>query len=178
MQFMLLFSRQGKLRLQKWYTAQTDKAKKKTTRELITMVLARKPKMCSFLEWKDLKVVYKRHEITKWILSVVDLRSLTCVCGADVKPTLVIIVNIWILFSHVIFNPPAPINTLIRISLFQIQVCFSSHEPSAQVSFTDPTSSVVIRSIVIVWCYLFTKNTTLYICIQFASHFDQTWYIW
>ncbi|ETE55803.1 hypothetical protein L345_18488 [Ophiophagus hannah] len=24
------------------------------------VVLARKPKMCSFLEWRDLKVVYKR----------------------------------------------------------------------------------------------------------------------
>ncbi|XP_041353870.1 AP-1 complex subunit sigma-2 isoform X3 [Gigantopelta aegis] len=61
MQFMLLFSRQGKLRLQKWYEAHTDKQKKKITRELVTMVLSRKPKMCSFLEWKDLKIVYKRY---------------------------------------------------------------------------------------------------------------------
>ncbi|XP_044756733.1 AP-1 complex subunit sigma-2 isoform X3 [Coccinella septempunctata] len=61
MQFMLLFSRQGKLRLQKWYVAHPDKLKKKITRELITTILARKPKMCSFLEWKDLKIVYKRY---------------------------------------------------------------------------------------------------------------------
>lgn len=61
MQFMLLFSRQGKLRLQKWYVAHQDKMKKKITRELVTLVLSRKPKMCSFLEWKDLKVVYKRY---------------------------------------------------------------------------------------------------------------------
>ncbi|XP_075226854.1 AP-1 complex subunit sigma-2 isoform X3 [Lycorma delicatula] len=61
MQFMLLFSRQGKLRLQKWYVAHPDKVKKKITRELITTILARKPKMCSFLEWKDLKIVYKRY---------------------------------------------------------------------------------------------------------------------
>lgn len=60
MQFMLLFSRQGKLRLQKWYVAHQDKLKKKITRELITTILARKPKMCSFLEWKDCKIVYKR----------------------------------------------------------------------------------------------------------------------
>ncbi|KOB76767.1 Adaptor protein complex-1 sigma subunit transcript a, partial [Operophtera brumata] len=58
MQFMLLFSRQGKLRLQKWYVAHPDKLKKKITRELITTVLARKPKMCSFLEWKDVKIAY------------------------------------------------------------------------------------------------------------------------
>ncbi|XP_064456298.1 AP-1 complex subunit sigma-2-like isoform X3 [Ornithodoros turicata] len=61
MHFMLLFSRQGKLRLQKWYVAHPDKLKKKITRELVTTILARKPKMCSFLEWKDLKVVYKRY---------------------------------------------------------------------------------------------------------------------
>lgn len=60
MLFMLLFSRQGKLRLQKWYVAHPDKVKKKITRELITTILARKPKMCSFLEWKDCKIVYKR----------------------------------------------------------------------------------------------------------------------
>ncbi|XP_025907351.1 AP-1 complex subunit sigma-1A-like, partial [Nothoprocta perdicaria] len=60
MRFMLLFSRQGKLRLQKWYLATADKDKKKMVRELMQVVLARKPKMCSFLEWRDLKVVYKR----------------------------------------------------------------------------------------------------------------------
>ena len=65
MQFLLLFSRQGKLRLQKWYITNSDRLKKKITRELITTILARKPKMCSFLEWRDLKIVYKRllHEI-------------------------------------------------------------------------------------------------------------------
>merc|ERR1711936_335352 len=60
-QFMLLFSRQGKLRLQKWFDAYQDKSKKKITRELISTILARKPKMCSFIEWKDLKIVYKRY---------------------------------------------------------------------------------------------------------------------
>lgn len=68
MQFMLLFSRQGKLRLQKWYVAHPDKLKKKITREIITTVLARKPKMCSFLEWKDVKVVYKRYIIKLLLL--------------------------------------------------------------------------------------------------------------
>jgi AP-1 complex subunit sigma 1/2 len=58
---MLLFSRQGKLRLQKWYVAQPDKVKKKIIRELVAQVLARKPKMSSFMEWKDMKIVYKRY---------------------------------------------------------------------------------------------------------------------
>lgn len=61
MHFMLLFSRQGKLRLQKWYIPKTEKDKKKITRELVNTVLARKPKHCSFLDFKDLKIVYKRY---------------------------------------------------------------------------------------------------------------------
>jgi AP-1 complex subunit sigma 1/2 len=56
-----LFSRQGKLRLQKWYLAYADKQKKKVTRELIAAILSRKQKMSSFLEWKDSKIVYKRY---------------------------------------------------------------------------------------------------------------------
>ncbi|RTG84325.1 AP-1 complex subunit sigma 1/2 [Schistosoma bovis] len=61
MQFMILFSRQGKLRLQKWYISYSEKEKKKILRDLTTIVLSRKPKMCSFIEWKDLKVVYRRY---------------------------------------------------------------------------------------------------------------------
>ena len=46
--FIILFSRQGKIRLQKWYEARTDQDKKKITRELTQVILARKPKMCNF----------------------------------------------------------------------------------------------------------------------------------
>ncbi|EDQ91058.1 uncharacterized protein MONBRDRAFT_18290 [Monosiga brevicollis MX1] len=59
--FVLMFSRQGKLRLQKWYEAARQKERKKSTRELITMILARKPKMCNLIEWKNVKVIYKRY---------------------------------------------------------------------------------------------------------------------
>eukprot|EP00088_Acartia_fossae_P023040 TRINITY_DN24112_c0_g1_i3.p1 TRINITY_DN24112_c0_g1~~TRINITY_DN24112_c0_g1_i3.p1 ORF type:complete len:158 (+),score=54.49 TRINITY_DN24112_c0_g1_i3:62-535(+) len=60
-QFMLLFSRQGKLRLQKWFVAFQEGMKKKMSRELINVILARKPKMSAFLEWQDYKIVYKRY---------------------------------------------------------------------------------------------------------------------
>lgn len=76
---MLLFSRQGKLRLQKWYVAHQDKLKKKITRELITTILARKPKMCSFLEWKDCKIVYKRCDINQCLLLILQFNHLICV---------------------------------------------------------------------------------------------------
>ena len=59
--FILLFSRQGKVRLQKWYEATGSKEKKKIARELTTTILQRKPKMCNFIEYKDMCVVYKRY---------------------------------------------------------------------------------------------------------------------
>ncbi|XP_073216035.1 AP-1 complex subunit sigma-3 isoform X2 [Lepidochelys kempii] len=59
--FILLFSRQGKLRLQKWYITLPDKERKKITREIVQIILARSQKMSSFVDWKDLKLVYKRY---------------------------------------------------------------------------------------------------------------------
>jgi AP-1 complex subunit sigma 1/2 len=59
--FIILFSRQGKIRLQKWYEARPEREKKKVARELTGQILARKPKMCNFIEWRDLKIVYKRY---------------------------------------------------------------------------------------------------------------------
>ena len=61
-QYVLLFSRQGKVRLHKWYHAFTQKEKKKIQRELVTTILGRRSKMCNVLEYRDTKVVYKRYE--------------------------------------------------------------------------------------------------------------------
>uniref|UniRef100_G1PEH9 AP complex subunit sigma n=1 Tax=Myotis lucifugus TaxID=59463 RepID=G1PEH9_MYOLU len=46
--------------------------KKKITRELVQTVLARKPKMCSFLEWRDLKIVYKRYASLYFCCAIED----------------------------------------------------------------------------------------------------------
>jgi len=43
------------------YVPKADKEKRKITREMVNLVLARKPKMCNFIEWKDLTIVYKRY---------------------------------------------------------------------------------------------------------------------
>lgn len=59
--YLLLFSRQGKVRLQKWYSAYTDKEKKTIIRELVNTVVSRKARVSSFLEFRDLKIVYKRY---------------------------------------------------------------------------------------------------------------------
>ena len=71
---MLLFSRQGKLRLQKWFDAYQEKSKKKITRELISTILTRKPKMCSFIEWQDMKIVYKRYA-SLYFCAAIDVRK-------------------------------------------------------------------------------------------------------
>ena len=54
--FVLLLSRQGKVRLSKWYTTLTQKERAKIIREITPMVLARPIKLCNFLDWKDNKV--------------------------------------------------------------------------------------------------------------------------
>ncbi len=59
-QYLLLVSRQGKVRLTKWYAAVTLKEKNQIMREVSAMVLNRAPKMCNFIEWKEKKIVYKR----------------------------------------------------------------------------------------------------------------------
>uniref|UniRef100_A0A671XA84 WD repeat and FYVE domain containing 1 n=1 Tax=Sparus aurata TaxID=8175 RepID=A0A671XA84_SPAAU len=61
MHFLLLFSRQGKLRLQKWFVPITEREKKKVIRDMVMLVLARQPRSCNFLQWRDLKIVYKRY---------------------------------------------------------------------------------------------------------------------
>ncbi|KAI6677442.1 hypothetical protein NL676_038238 [Syzygium grande] len=60
-QFVLLISRQGKVRLTKWYSPYTQKERNKVIRELSGLVLTRGPKLCNFVEWRGLKVVYKRY---------------------------------------------------------------------------------------------------------------------
>ncbi|PNJ36809.1 AP1S3 isoform 9 [Pongo abelii] len=59
--FILLFSRQGKLRLQKWYITLPDKERKKITREIVQIILSRGHRTSSFIDWKELKLVYKRY---------------------------------------------------------------------------------------------------------------------
>ena len=58
---MLLLSRQGKVRLAKWYTTLSQKERSKILKEAAPLVLNRGPKLCNFIEWKDCKLVYKRY---------------------------------------------------------------------------------------------------------------------
>ncbi|XWS24638.1 hypothetical protein CRYUN_Cryun28dG0119800 [Craigia yunnanensis] len=59
--FVLLVSRQGKVRLTKWYSPYSQKERSKVLRELSGIILGRGPKLCNFVEWRGFKVVYKRY---------------------------------------------------------------------------------------------------------------------
>ncbi|KAI0774243.1 Adaptor protein complex sigma subunit [Fomes fomentarius] len=59
--YMLLVSRQGKVRLAKWYQTMSQKSKAKIVKDVTQLVLARRTRMCNFLEYKDTKVVYRRY---------------------------------------------------------------------------------------------------------------------
>ncbi|KAF7846773.1 hypothetical protein BT93_L3769 [Corymbia citriodora subsp. variegata] len=54
--FVLLISRQGKVRLMKWYSPYTQKERTKVIQELSGLVLTRGPKLCNFVEWRGLKI--------------------------------------------------------------------------------------------------------------------------
>ncbi|RPA82775.1 clathrin coat assembly protein ap19 [Ascobolus immersus RN42] len=59
--FMILLSRQGKVRLAKWFTTLAPKDKAKIVKDTSQLVLSRRTRMCNFLEYKDMKVVYRRY---------------------------------------------------------------------------------------------------------------------
>merc|ERR1740129_1057389 len=60
-QFMLLISRQGKLRMKKWFVPCPENDQFRQIKEISSLVLSRGPKVCNFLEWRDSKICYKRY---------------------------------------------------------------------------------------------------------------------
>lgn len=81
-QYILLLSRQGKVRLSKWFETHSLKEKNKITREVTTLILGRRNKMSNFLEYKDLKVVYRRYA------------SLYFVAGIDIDDNELIVLEV------------------------------------------------------------------------------------
>uniref|UniRef100_A0A093XYZ6 AP-1 complex subunit sigma-1 n=1 Tax=Talaromyces marneffei PM1 TaxID=1077442 RepID=A0A093XYZ6_TALMA len=59
--YLILLSRQGKVRLAKWFTTLSPKEKAKIVKDVSQLVLSRRTRMCNFLEYKDQKVVYRRY---------------------------------------------------------------------------------------------------------------------
>ncbi|KXT02816.1 hypothetical protein AC578_5368, partial [Pseudocercospora eumusae] len=57
----LPFCQNGHQRLAKWFTTLSPKDKAKIIKDVSQLVLARRARMCNFLEYKDTKVVYRRY---------------------------------------------------------------------------------------------------------------------
>ncbi|CCF59988.1 hypothetical protein KAFR_0I02080 [Kazachstania africana CBS 2517] len=70
LKYMLLVSRQGKVRLMKWYAPLSSKAKNKIMSDLTSLVLSRKPKMCNIIDYSDHKVVYRRYASLYFICGI------------------------------------------------------------------------------------------------------------
>ncbi|CAL9735461.1 AP-1 complex subunit sigma-1 [Monosporozyma servazzii] len=68
--YLLLISRQGKIRLMKWFIPLSSKEKSKIINELTQTILARKPKMCNILDYSDYKVVYRRYASLYFIVGI------------------------------------------------------------------------------------------------------------
>lgn len=60
--------------MQKWFDTYQEKTKKKITRDLVATILKRKSKMCSFIEWQDMKIVYKRYA-SLYFCAAIDVRK-------------------------------------------------------------------------------------------------------
>eukprot|EP00188_Purpureofilum_apyrenoidigerum_P006229 Plantae.Rhodophyta-Purpureofilum_apyrenoidigerum.ctg9311.p1 GENE.Plantae.Rhodophyta-Purpureofilum_apyrenoidigerum.ctg9311~~Plantae.Rhodophyta-Purpureofilum_apyrenoidigerum.ctg9311.p1 ORF type:complete len:157 (-),score=38.01 Plantae.Rhodophyta-Purpureofilum_apyrenoidigerum.ctg9311:46-516(-) len=61
MQYFLMVNRQGVVRLAKWFQPFSQKERAKIVREICSVVITRQAKMCNFVEYKDIKLVYKRY---------------------------------------------------------------------------------------------------------------------
>ncbi|CAN0899250.1 AP-1 complex subunit sigma-1 [Linum grandiflorum] len=68
--FVLLISRQGKVRLTKWYSPYSQKERSKIIRELSGIVLNRGPKLCNFVEWRGYRVIYRRYAGLYFCMSI------------------------------------------------------------------------------------------------------------
>lgn len=70
--YLIVFNRQGKVRLQKWFVAISEQHKKRMVKDLTSLIISRRPQSSLFLEYKGLKVVYKRYASLFFCVSTDD----------------------------------------------------------------------------------------------------------
>ncbi|OUM67219.1 hypothetical protein PIROE2DRAFT_66008 [Piromyces sp. E2] len=77
---MLLVSRQGKVRLTKWFNSNwTTKERSKIVKEVSSLVLSRRTKMCNVIEYKELKIVYRRYA-SLFFIAGIDANDNELIC--------------------------------------------------------------------------------------------------
>ncbi|OUS43257.1 AP complex, mu/sigma subunit [Ostreococcus tauri] len=70
MRYALLFSKQAKIRLSKYYVPTKPKDRTRIERDVTAAVLARDPKTCNVVEYGEVKLVYRRYASLYFCLAV------------------------------------------------------------------------------------------------------------
>jgi len=68
--FIVLMSRQGKIRLSEFFSSYTDSQKKRILRDITADVLPRQAKMCNIIEKGEYKFVYRRYASLYFVAGV------------------------------------------------------------------------------------------------------------
>lgn len=78
--FIVLMSRQGKIRLSEFFSSYSESEKKRILRDIQADILPRAPKMCNIIEKGAYKFVYRRYGASKrviWVFTVVVWHRMT-----------------------------------------------------------------------------------------------------
>lgn len=68
--FIVLMSRQGKIRLAEFFSSYTESDKRRILRDIAADVLPRAPKMCNIIEKGEHKFVYRRYASLYFVVGV------------------------------------------------------------------------------------------------------------
>jgi len=68
--YALLFSKQSKIRLSKYYVLTSQKDRKRIEREVMHAILPRPARACNVVEYRDAKLVYRRYASLYFCLAV------------------------------------------------------------------------------------------------------------
>lgn len=68
--FIVLMSRQGKIRLSEFFSSYSDSEKRRILRDIAGDVLPRQPKMCNIIEKGTYKFVYRRYASLYFVAGV------------------------------------------------------------------------------------------------------------
>jgi AP-1 complex subunit sigma 1/2 len=68
--FIILMSRQGKIRLSEFFSSYTESEKRRILRDISSDILPRQPKMCNIIEKGDFKFVYRRYASLYFVVGV------------------------------------------------------------------------------------------------------------
>eukprot|EP00892_Ulva_mutabilis_P002868 jgi/Ulvmu1/12582/UM092_0012.1 len=70
MHFFMLMNKQGKVRLAKWFSTYSQKERTRITKEVAGLVIPRDAQQCNFIDWRNLKIVYKRYASLYFVCTI------------------------------------------------------------------------------------------------------------